>query len=84
MNVTLYLSPSLNAATDQKPLALGVALDSGAPVRVQPVPASSRKDKPLGWKGEDGWVANSINTQTVLFTGVTPGAHTLKVRLARL
>lgn len=79
MTATLYLSPSLNAATDQKPLALGVAVDTGAPIRVQPVPASSRKDKPAGWGTEDGWVANSINTQTVTFTGVSPGAHTLKV-----
>ncbi|KAJ2928398.1 hypothetical protein H1R20_g8706, partial [Candolleomyces eurysporus] len=84
LNVTLYLSPSLNAATDQKPLAFGVALDSGVPIRVQPVPASSRKDKPLGWDTEDGWVANSINTQTVTFTGVTPGPHTLKVSMIEI
>ncbi|RXW16249.1 hypothetical protein EST38_g9605 [Candolleomyces aberdarensis] len=84
LNVTLYLSPSLNAATDQKPLAFGVALDSGAPIRVQPVPASSRKDKPLGWGSECGWVANSINTQNITFTGVTPGAHTLKVSMIEI
>ncbi|KAJ2936125.1 hypothetical protein H1R20_g971, partial [Candolleomyces eurysporus] len=81
LTATLYLSPSLNAATDQKPLALGVALDSGTPVRVQPVPASSRRGDPPGWGTANGWVANSINAQTVTFTGVTPGAHTLKISM---
>ncbi|KAJ2914996.1 hypothetical protein MD484_g5422, partial [Candolleomyces efflorescens] len=81
LTVTIYLSPSLNAATDQHPLALGLSIDSGPPIRIEPVPASSRKDKPAGWGSEDGWVANSINTQNMTFTGISPGAHTLKISM---
>ncbi|TEB33738.1 hypothetical protein FA13DRAFT_1753937 [Coprinellus micaceus] len=61
------------------PLVFGVALDGGEPIRVQPVPASSRKGDPPGWGSNNGWVANSINSQVVTFSGVTPGAHTLKI-----
>lgn len=81
ISASILLSPSLNAATDQKPLAFGVALDGGTPIRVQPVPPSSRKGDPPGWATNDGWVANAINNQTVTFTGVTPGAHTLKISM---
>ncbi|KAF6749792.1 hypothetical protein DFP72DRAFT_1073016 [Ephemerocybe angulata] len=81
LTATFLLSPSLNAATDEKPLAFSVSLDGAAPIRIQPVPASSRKSDPPGWGTINGWVANAINKQTVLFTGIAPGKHTLKVSM---
>lgn len=81
LTITFLLSPSLNAATDEKPLAFGVSLDGASPIRVQPVPASSRRGDPPGWGTHNGWVANAINKQTLVFNNVKTGAHNLKITM---
>jgi len=81
LTATLFFSPSLNSLTDDHPLSVAVSLDGSAPQVIQPVPPSSRKGDPPGWGTKDGWVANAVNAQKILFTGVQPGAHKLKVAL---
>ncbi|KAF8968832.1 hypothetical protein BDZ97DRAFT_1654513 [Flammula alnicola] len=82
-NVTaiVFLSPSLNANTDQNPLAYSIQIDSQAPVTTNPVGPEIPGGLPNGWETNDGWVANSINTINTTFGGVNPGAHTLKISM---
>lgn len=47
------------------------------------MPAPPPGGLPAGWTGLDGFVANSIVSVVMRFTGVSPGAHTFKVRILR-
>jgi hypothetical protein len=81
--VTVYvmLSPSLNAASVEQPLAYSIQIDSQDPVEVVPVGPEIPGGLPDGWDGLNGWVANSIIPSTTNFTGVNPGPHTLKISM---
>jgi hypothetical protein len=79
ITVTTYVSPSFNAGEKNRPLAFAVQLDSGAPQTSQFMPAAPPGGLPPGWSSLDGFVANSIVSAVTRFTGVSPGAHTLKV-----
>ncbi|PPQ95886.1 hypothetical protein CVT25_000388 [Psilocybe cyanescens] len=81
VTVIVHLSPSLNANTDQQPLAYSIQIDSQAPVKVIPVGSEIPGGLPDGWDSNDGWVANSIITTPTSFSGVNPGAHTLKISM---
>ncbi|KAH9476877.1 hypothetical protein JR316_0010793 [Psilocybe cubensis] len=81
VTVIVYLSPSLNSNTDQQPLAYSLQIDSQAPVKVVPIGPEVPGGLPNGWDGNDGWVANSIITTPTKFSGVRPGAHTLKISM---
>lgn len=81
LNVTVLLAPAFNAATESKPLAFGITIDSQAVKTVNPIGRLSKPgDYPPGWGGEFGWVANAITPAVINFSGLAPGAHTLKVR----
>lgn len=75
----VYMTPALNFNTDDNPLAYGVQIDSHPAVKVVPIPSEVPGGLPDGWSTLDGWVANSIITTPTNFSGVNPGAHTLKV-----
>jgi hypothetical protein len=81
ITVNVMLSPSLNAATDEQPLAYSIQIDSQAPVEVVPIGPEIPGGLPDGWDGLDGWVANSIVPSQTTFSGVNPGAHTLKISM---
>lgn len=76
VTATLYISPSLNALGPDRPLAIGVQMDSGEPQVSYFIPNATPGDLPAQWDGMDGWVANNI--VTVPFSlEAEPGAHTL-------
>ena len=84
MKVTTYVSPSLNANSNSRPLAFGIqhlspdASDSA--IQVQHfIPLASAGNLPNGWDGVGGWVANSIVSVNTTFSNVSPGKHTLKL-----
>jgi hypothetical protein len=80
VSVTTYVSPSMNAIGNDRPLKIAVQVDGGAPQTTQFMPLAANGATPAGWDGNDGFAANSIVSVNNTFTGVTPGAHTLKVR----
>ncbi|KAH6914482.1 hypothetical protein BKA70DRAFT_1261570 [Coprinopsis sp. MPI-PUGE-AT-0042] len=80
VNVTVLLAPAFNAATESKPLAFGITIDSQPVKTINPIGRLSKPgDYPPGWGGEFGWVANAITPSVINFSGVSPGAHTLKI-----
>ncbi|KAH6897655.1 hypothetical protein BKA70DRAFT_1528898 [Coprinopsis sp. MPI-PUGE-AT-0042] len=80
LDVTVLLAPAFNAATESKPLAFGITIDSQPVKTVTPVGRLPKPgDFPPGWGTETGWVANAINPAVVSFSGLSPGAHTLKI-----
>lgn len=81
ITVTTYVAPSWNAGEKSRPLAFAVQLDGGAPQTQQFFPQPAPGGLPPAWGGSDGFVANSIVNVLTRFTGVTPGKHTLKVRV---
>ncbi|KDR78329.1 hypothetical protein GALMADRAFT_138431 [Galerina marginata CBS 339.88] len=81
VTVWVLLTPALNANTDQQPLAYSVQIDSQAPVKVVPIGPEVPGGLPNGWTTLDGWVADSIISTPISVSGVTPGAHTLKISM---
>lgn len=81
VTVNTLVSTSLNSQGDDRPLGIALQIDEGAPQTSFFVPAATPGNLPDAWDGTDGWVANSIIEVPMLFTGIAPGAHTLKVRL---
>ena len=84
MKVTTYVSPSLNANSNSRPLAFGIQLlspdASDSAIQVQHfIPLASAGNLPNGWDGVGGWVANSIVSVNTTFSNVSPGKHTLKL-----
>ena len=85
MKVTTYVSPSLNANSNSRPLAFGIQLlspdaSSESAIQVQHfIPLASAGNLPNGWDGVGGWVANSIVSVNTTFSNVSPGKHTLKL-----
>ncbi|KAG8707770.1 hypothetical protein FRC08_000303 [Ceratobasidium sp. 394] len=79
-NITLtsYISPALNGNGNNRPVGFAVQIDSGAPQSIYYSPVTSARSDPVGWGGNDGWVANSIVTAQTKHA-LAPGAHTLKV-----
>ncbi|KAG8752462.1 hypothetical protein FRC14_007006 [Serendipita sp. 396] len=75
VSVTVYSSPSLNAMSGH-PLTYAVAIDSGAPVTVQPMPLESLTGSlPSIWNQN---VAEAIIRSTTTHAA-QPGKHTLKL-----
>jgi hypothetical protein len=82
-NLTLYISPSLNANGASRPLKYGVAIDSEDPQIVEFVPIATAGSLPAGWDGavSDGvWGLSSGNTTTTTHA-VDAGAHEVKLWL---
>ncbi|GLB44507.1 putative glycosyl hydrolase family 115 [Lyophyllum shimeji] len=79
LTLTTYASPSWNAGEANRPLAFAVQLDGGAPQTQQFIPQPPPGGVSAAWGGPDGFVANSIVSVVTKFTGVKPGAHTLKI-----
>ncbi|OBZ78464.1 hypothetical protein A0H81_01605 [Grifola frondosa] len=78
ITITAYVSPSLNALSDDRPLAIAAQIDSGALQTNYFVPPASGGNLPPQWDGNDGWAANSIISVPMVFTA-SSGAHTLKL-----
>lgn len=78
VTVTVLVSPSLNANGDDRPLALGVQVDSQTPQTTYFIPSAAPGAEPAAWDGLDGWVANSIVPIIGTFLA-NPGSHTLKL-----
>ena len=80
LNVTVLLAPAFNSATESKPIAFGITIDSQPVKTVNPIGRLAKPgDYPAGWGSDFGWVANAITPSVTNVNGVTPGAHTLKV-----
>ncbi|CAE6342753.1 unnamed protein product [Rhizoctonia solani] len=79
-NVTLtsYISPALNGNGNNRPVGFAVQIDSGSPQSIYYSPVTPARSTPVGWGGNDGWVANSIVTVQTKHAAAA-GAHTLKV-----
>lgn len=76
------MTPALNSNTDANPLSYSLQIDSQPPVTIVPIGSEVPGGLPDGWDGLDGWVSdNIIWTIASNFTGIKPGAHTLKVSL---
>ncbi|THV03529.1 hypothetical protein K435DRAFT_835829 [Dendrothele bispora CBS 962.96] len=76
ITVITHVSPSLNANGEDRPLGFAAQVDD--------LPTQSSYFMPLAEPGQlpDAWndfVANSIVPVNMTFTGVSPGAHTLKI-----
>jgi hypothetical protein len=78
--VTAYVSPSLNANGNDRPLGIALQIDNLTPVTKYFIPYAPATTTPAGWGGPDGFVANSIVSIPASFK-TSPGKHTLKVRL---
>ncbi|KAH6897654.1 hypothetical protein BKA70DRAFT_1438250 [Coprinopsis sp. MPI-PUGE-AT-0042] len=71
---------NFNTIAESKPLAFGITIDSQPVKTINPIGRLSKPgDYPPGWGGEFGWVANAITPSVINFSGVSPGAHTLKI-----
>ncbi|CAA7262063.1 unnamed protein product [Cyclocybe aegerita] len=79
VTVIVYMTPTFNFNERTRPLTFSVQIDSFPAVKVQPIAMQAPGDLPAGWGGPDGYVANSIITTSTTFTGVSTGAHTLKI-----
>ncbi|KAI0262821.1 hypothetical protein BC834DRAFT_971882 [Gloeopeniophorella convolvens] len=76
VNVTVLVSPTLNAMGDDRPVALGVQVDSQTPQTTYFIPLATPGNEPPQWDTDDGWVANSIVSINGTFSA-PPGKHTL-------
>jgi len=78
ISITTYVSPSQNTNPSRQ-LAYAVQVDSGPlqTVLFMPFPVSA-STTPVGWDGNDGFVANAIVTSTTVHSA-SPGAHTLRI-----
>ncbi|KAF8889120.1 hypothetical protein BD779DRAFT_1662212 [Infundibulicybe gibba] len=79
IQVTTLVSPSLNANGVDRPLGLAIQVDNQTPVAKYFIPPAVPGTLPDAWDGTDGFVANSIVSVVTNFSGINPGAHTLKV-----
>ncbi|KAG6864856.1 hypothetical protein C0991_006757 [Blastosporella zonata] len=79
ITATVYVSPSWNMGETSRPLAFAVQLDGGSAITEKFFPVPTPGSTPSGWDGPDGFVANSIMSVVVPFTGVAAGKHTLKI-----
>ena len=75
VGVTVFVSPSLNANGDDRPLAIGVQVDNDEPQTTYFIPPAAPGQEPDVW---NDFVANSIVPVFGNFTA-WPGEHTLKV-----
>ncbi|KAF8900162.1 hypothetical protein CPB84DRAFT_1847412 [Gymnopilus junonius] len=82
-NVTAHIlmTPALNSNTDANPLSYSLQFDSQPPAAIVPIGSEVPGGLPDGWDGLDGWVSNNIIWTIANFTGVNPGAHTLKLSM---
>lgn len=78
LTVTTYVSPSFNAGELDRPLGFAVQLDDKPVQTSHFFPPAPPGGLPPNWGGPDGFVANSIVTVPMLFTGMRNGKHTLK------
>ncbi|KZT21286.1 glycoside hydrolase family 115 protein [Neolentinus lepideus HHB14362 ss-1] len=78
VTITTYVSPSLNANGDDRPLGFAIGVDDEAPQSEYFIPYAVPGQLPAQWDGVDGWVADAIVAVTTNFTAL-PGAHTLKI-----
>ncbi|PCH43136.1 glycoside hydrolase family 115 protein [Wolfiporia cocos MD-104 SS10] len=78
VTVTLYVAPSLNSLGPDRPLAVGVQVDSDTPQVSYYIPNATPGSLPSQWDGMDGWAANNIVTVPFNLTA-EPGAHTLTI-----
>ena len=83
VSINTLVSPSLNGLGDGQPLGIALQIDDGAPQTSHFVPAATPGNLPDAWAGTNGWVANSIIEVPMRFSGIQPGAHTLKVRVGQ-
>lgn len=83
VTVTTLVSPSLNAYSTDRPVAVAIQVDSQPPQTKQFIPPAVPGQLPGAWGGLDGFVANSIVSVVTKFQAA-PGAHTLKVSPIRL
>ena len=82
VTVTTLVSPSLNAYSTNRPVAIAIQVDSQPPQTKQFIPPAVPGQLPGAWGGLDGFVANSIVSVVTKFQAA-PGAHTLKVSRIR-
>lgn len=78
VNVTTYVSPSLNANGADRPIGFAVQIDSDSPQTSYYMPPAAPGQQPAAWGGNDGFAANVIVPVMQSFNA-TPGSHTLKV-----
>ncbi|KAG8859448.1 hypothetical protein FRB91_007848 [Serendipita sp. 411] len=75
ITVTVYSAPTMNTYPGH-PITYAIAVDGGAPITVQPMPADATNGNlPAAWKG---FVAEEI-VRTVTTHAANPGKHTLKL-----
>ncbi|KAG9235610.1 hypothetical protein BJ875DRAFT_528789 [Amylocarpus encephaloides] len=82
VNVTLYLSPSLNFYGASRPLKYGIAFDAEPPQVKQFVSNFTGGDYPAGWNqavADAVWGLSSGNSTTTKHDLTTKGKHTLKI-----
>jgi len=77
--VTTFVSPSLNANGLDRPLGFAVQLDSLATQSSYFIPFAKPGDLPVQWNSPDGFVANSIVSVPMKWSGLSVGAHTVKI-----
>ncbi|TCD68567.1 hypothetical protein EIP91_010492 [Steccherinum ochraceum] len=75
ITVTTYVSPSLNAFGEDRPIGFAVSVDSSAPQSNYFIPPAAPGSEPDAW---NDFVAESTVTTANIFTAA-PGAHTLKI-----
>jgi len=79
LNVTTLVSPSFNANGNDRALGFAVQIDTGTPVVSYFMPIAPSTTTPPGWDGPDGFAANNIVSVQTSHTGITPGAHVLRL-----
>ncbi|KAG6820068.1 hypothetical protein H0H93_005692 [Arthromyces matolae] len=81
LTVTTFVNPSFNAGEKDRPIGFAVQLDSQAPQPLYFFPPATPGGYPAAWGGNDGFAANNIISVVASFTGVSAGAHTLKIEM---
>ncbi|KAF9262013.1 hypothetical protein L218DRAFT_904506 [Marasmius fiardii PR-910] len=79
MTVTTFISPSLNANGRDRPLGFAMQIDDEDVKASYYMPFGNPGSEPAAWNGPDGFVANSIVTANLTWSGVGAGKHTLKL-----
>lgn len=75
VTVTVFMSPTLNANGDDRPVAIGVQVDDSDPQVTYFIPPAPPGQEPPQW---DDFVANEIVPVVGKFSA-PPGKHTLTV-----
>lgn len=75
--ISVYLPPSFNI-NPGSPLKYAIALDSGTPFTVSPVPSATLGDMPSGW---DESVVNGARVMSTNVGKVDPGKHEISLWL---